>query len=186
VPLRQISTLDLQTPRLHLRNWRQQDWPEFARLNADPEVMEYYPTTLSTDESNELADKISTKLTDQGWGFWAVELKITSQFIGFVGLNQPIYDLPVSPCTEIGWRLAKPFWGMGYATEAGRIALDYGFTILALTEIYSFASTSNLRSISVMKRLNMTDTRQNFEHPIIPPNHPLREHVLYKIDNLSP
>ncbi len=148
--------------------------------------MKYYPSTLSTDESNQLANKITTKLAAQGWGFWAVELKISKQFIGFVGLNQPSYDLPITPCTEIGWRLAKPFWGMGYATEAGRLALDYGFTQLALLEIYSFASVGNQRSINVMKRLNMTNTNQNFEHPLIPSGHPLREHVLYRIDNLTP
>ncbi len=145
--------------------------------------MEFYPATLSSDESNELADKISAKIHANGWGFWAVELKISSQFIGFVGLNNPTYQLPVTSCTEIGWRLAKPYWGMGYATEAGQAALDFGFSQLNLSTIHAFASAANIRSIRVMHRLGMTNTEQNFEHPLIPEHHPLREHVLYKINN---
>lgn len=175
--------IELKTPRLILRAWREADKPVFARINADPAVMKYYPAPLTAEESNDLAAEISHRMDEQGWGFWAVELKTTSKFIGFVGLNNPGYELPVSPCAEIGWRLAKAHWGMGYATEAGHAALDFGFTELQLPSIYSFASVTNTRSVNVMRRLGMNDTRQNFEHPIIPPNHPLREHVLYKINN---
>ena len=183
MPGQVINITELETSRLRLRAWRKEDRIPFAKLNADPEVMRYFPTTLSTEESNDLADQISDRMTNQGWGFWAVERKDSAHFIGFVGLNHPSYELPVTPCTEIGWRLAKPDWGMGYATEAAKAALDFGFTKLHLPTIYSFTSTTNQRSMNVMLRLGMNNTKQNFEHPIIPPHHPLREHVLYKIDN---
>ena len=143
--------------------------------------MQYFPAPLNTQQSNQLAEKISTRLDDQGWGFWAAELKNTAQFMGFVGLNNPTYSLPVSPCMEIGWRLARPYWGLGYATEAARAALQFGFNQLNVDKIYAFASVANTRSINVMLRLGMTDTHKNFEHPIIPAGHTLSEHVLYKI-----
>ena len=99
----------LKTERLLLRQWKQQDYPLFAKLNADPVVMEYYPSILSEDQSNAMADKIQSLLSEQSWGFWAVELIDSKQFIGFVGLHKPTYDLPVRSCVEIGWRLAKEY-----------------------------------------------------------------------------
>ncbi len=101
--------------------------------------------------------------------------------MGFVGLHEPAYELPITPCVEIGWRLAKEYWGKGYATEAGKASLEIAFKILNLQEVYSFASVSNRQSWAVMERLKMKNTNKNFEHPIIPQNNPLREHVLYKI-----
>ncbi len=101
--------------------------------------------------------------------------------MGFVGLHEPTYDLPVTPCIEIGWRLAKEYWGKGYATEAAKTSLDFAFKKLNLPEVYSFASVSNRKSWTVMERLKMVNTKENFEHPDIPKNNPLREHVLYKI-----
>jgi len=147
--------------------------------------MQYFPAPLNTQQSNQLAEKISTRLDDQGWGFWALELKQSAQFIGFAGLNNPDYELPVYPCTEIGWRLARAHWGMGYATEAGKAALPFGFNKLKLSQIYAFATVTNSRSINVMSRLGMTNTHQNFKHPIIPSGHNLSEHVLFKLNNSS-
>jgi len=145
--------------------------------------MKFYPATLNINESNELAGKITTRIKTQGWGFWAVELKTSSKFIGFVGLNNPDYILAVSPCTEIGWRLSRSHCDMGYATEAGQAALTFGFNRLKLSTIYSFASVENTRSIKVMSRLGMTNTSQNFDHPIIPVGHRLSEHILFKKNN---
>lgn len=96
--------------------------------------------------------------------------------------NKPTYELPVTTCVEIGWRLAREYWGKGYATEAAKASLDIGFRKLDLEEVYSFTSVSNWKSRAVMERLNMVNTKSNFEHPMIPQNSPLREHVLYKID----
>jgi len=175
------SIIEINTPRLRLRQWKQNDFPAFARLNADPVVMAYYPDVMSTEESNAMASKIEALITKNGWGFWAVEKKDDKCFIGFVGLHEPTYDLPVTPCIEIGWRLAKEYWGEGYATEAAKQALAVAFGELSLPEVYSFTSVSNTKSRAVMERLGMTNTNMNFEHPIIPEGNPLREHVLYKI-----
>jgi len=178
----QIEITELSTEHLILRQWRDNDLPPFAKLNADLGVMEYYPNTLNLEESNEMARKLKSLLANRGWGFWAVEEKKSNQFIGFVGLHQPTYDLPVTGCTEIGWRLAKSYWGLGYATEAAKMALNYAFTTLNEKEIFSFTPTGNHRSRSVMERIGMQNTKNNFEHPIIPKGHKLRDHVLYKIN----
>ena len=165
-----------------LRQWRIEDRLDFAKINADPVVMAYYPDILTAEQSNAMVDKLESLILQRGWGFWAVELISDKSLVGFVGLHEPTYDLPVTPCVEIGWRLAKEHWGKGYATEAAKVSLDVAFNTLGLSEVYSFASVSNARSRAVMERLNMINTEQNFEHPIIPSYNPLREHVLYKIN----
>lgn len=174
--------IEIETLRLNLRQWRQEDRSAFAKLNSDPIVMRYYPRVLNTSESNAMAQKMELLLHKQGWGFWAVEKRDDTRFIGFVGLNKPAYKLPVTPCVEIGWRLAKDYWGCGYATEAAQACLSVAFNQLGLHEIYSFTSLPNMKSQAVMKRIGMINTHANFEHPMIPENHPLREHVLYLID----
>ena len=176
-----VKITELETERLKLRQWRPSDYIPFAYLNKDPEVMEYYPNTLTELESNKFANKLDSLISNRGWGFWAVELKSTKQFIGFVGLHIPEVVLPFTPCTEIGWRLAKEHWGNGYATEAANAALKYAFETLQVNEVVSFTSLQNVKSKSVMDRLNMVNTMQNFEHPSIPKGHKLREHVLFKI-----
>jgi len=143
--------------------------------------MEFYPNILTELESNSLAEKFYNLILEQGWGFWAVELKSNKQFIGFVGLNKPDAVLPFSPCVEIGWRLAKNYWGKGYATEAAKAVLKYAFETLQLDEVVSFTSIHNIKSKSVMEKLHMINTMQNFDHPNIPAEHKLKEHVLYKI-----
>lgn len=164
-----------------MRQWKQDDWPIFAKINADPAVMEYFPNPLSESESHAIADKIQSLINEQGWGFWAVEVKASTSFIGFVGLNKVLPVLPFYPAVEIGWHLSRTSWGHGYATEAAKAALTVAFETLKLTEVCSFASRDNARSIAVMDRLNMVNAQQNFEHPVVPANSPLREHVLFKI-----
>lgn len=175
--------ITLQTDRLILRQWTAQDRVQFAKINSDPEVMKYYPETLSSEASNAMADKIEDLINTQGWGFWALELKQDSKFIGFTGLHKPHYELPITPCVEIGWRLAKEHWGKGYATEAGRAALNTAFSTLQLPEVYSFATITNSLSIAVMQRLNMKNMHSNFDHPVMPSTSPLKEHCLYKISH---
>lgn len=175
------NVIELETERLNLRQWKDSDYPKFADMNSSPEVMAYYPRTMSKPESDALAYKIQTLISNRGWGFWAVEEKKSNNFIGFVGLHEPTPDLPFSPCVEIGWRLAKDYWGKGYATEAAKAALNFAFGPLNLAKVYSFTSVRNLRSRAVMERLNMINTHRNFEHPKIPPGDPLREHVLYEL-----
>lgn len=171
----------LETDRLLLRQWQAQDFSVFAQLNDDPQVMEYFPSTLNREESDNIAKKCRSLISENGWGFWATELKETDEFIGFVGLHKPKSTLPFSPCVEIGWRLHKNYWGNGYATEAGKEVLRYAFEVLKLNEVVSFTTASNFRSRAVMERLDLANTKQNFKHPDVSRNHHLSEHVLYKI-----
>lgn len=173
--------IEIETERLKLRQWKEADFPVFARINADPEVMQYFPNTYSEQESNAWAIKIQTLINQRGWGLWALETKSDGVFIGFVGLHIPIVKLPFSPCIEIGWRLAKASWGKGYATEAAKAALNIAFEKLKLTEIVSFTAVSNTRSRAVMERLHMENVNQNFFHPSVPEGSAVREHVLYKL-----
>lgn len=172
--------IQLETSRLRLRPWRDEDFAPFAALNADPQVMAHFPATLDRVESDVLAARCQSLIEAQGWGFWATEIKASGDFIGFVGLHRPIAELPFSPCVEIGWRLARPFWGQGYASEAARAALSFAFNDLALAEVVAFTSLENRRSQAVMERLGMRRA-ENFEHPALPPGHPLREHCLYRL-----
>lgn len=178
-----IINMEIETKRLLLRNWTDKDFEDFYALNSDPVVMEYFPKTLVRRESDELAHKARSLIEKNGWGFWACELKGGSDFMGFVGLNSPDYRLPFGPCIEIGWRLAKEYWGYGYATEAGEASLKYAFTQLDVEEVVSFAVTNNTKSIAIMERLGMSNMHSNFSHPKLPRNSPLSEHVLYKIQN---
>jgi len=172
----------LTSERLRLRPWRDEDLPAFAALNADPEVMEYFPKCLSREESDQSAGRIREGLARRGFGFWAVEVPGVSEFIGFTGLSIPSFDAHFTPCVEIAWRLARNFWGFGYATEAARLALAYGFKIAKAEEIVAFTFVENLRSRRLMERLGMTySPEDDFEHPGIPEGHRIRPHVLYRL-----
>ncbi len=172
---------ELETDRLLLRKWIEQDLAILAVLNSDPEVMKYLPALLSREESKAMAEKCKSLISERGWGFWAVEQKSSGKFIGFVGLHTSKSNLPFSPCVEIGWRLLKDCWGKGYATEAAQEALVFAFNTLKLKEVVSFTAISNSRSRSVMDRLGFSNTHQNFEHPGLKKSHLLSAHVLYKI-----
>lgn len=171
---------ELRTPRMLLRQWQETDREPFAEMNADPEVMEHFPGLLSRTESDAFADRLRAGLEERGWGLWAVE--ITGTFVGFVGLSLATFDAPFTPAVEIGWRLARPYWGQGLATEAARAVLDHAFGPLALDEIVSFTATTNLRSQRVMQKLGMHhDPADDFDHPALLEGHRLRRHVLYRI-----
>ena len=164
-----------------MRQWRASDREPFARLNRDPTVMAFFPSLLERTESDALVDRIQGVISKQGWGLWAVELAETKTFMGFVGLHIPAVDLPCSPCVEIGWRLAHAYWGKGYATEAAREALRFGFNDLGLDEIVSYTSVQNERSRRVIKRLNMCEDPDTFDHPQVPVQRGLRQHCLYRL-----
>jgi ribosomal-protein-alanine N-acetyltransferase len=171
----------VRTPRLILRRWRPSDRAPFAAMNADPEVMAHFPAPLTTAESDALADAIEAKDAARGFGLWALEVPGVVPFAGFVGLSVPTFAAPFMPCVEIGWRLAAAQWGRGYATEAGRAVLVHAWGALGLTEVVSFTSAGNARSRAVMARLGMRyDPVDDFDHPNLPPGHPLRSHVLYR------
>ena len=173
---------ELGTERLRLRAWRDEDREPFAALNADPVVMEHYPSMLTYEESDALADRIEARFAEQGWGLWAVEVVDTGEFTGYVGLSPQTWEAHFTPAVEVGWRLAHAYWGRGYAPECGLAALDYAFDVLRLDEVVSFTTVANLRSQRVMQKLGMTrDPADDFDHPALPEGHPQRPHVLYRI-----
>jgi RimJ/RimL family protein N-acetyltransferase len=172
----------LHTDRLILRAWQASDREPFAELNADPVVMEYFPAPLTPAQSDRFADRIEDLWRINGWGLWAVQIAKDQSFAGFVGLNRAEFSAPFTPAVEVGWRLARQHWGQGYATEAARAALGYGFQELDLLEIVSFTSATNTRSQRVMAKLGMQrDPGDDFDHPGIAPGDRLRRHVLYRL-----
>lgn len=181
------SSPALETERLLLRPWRDEDREPFAALNADPRVMEFMPAPLSRTESDALVDRIQRRFEQHGFGWWAVEVPGVAPFIGFVGLAVPRFEAPFTPCVEVGWRLAAEHWGQGYATEAGRASLAFAFDRAGLDEVVSFTATINRPSIRVMERLGMTrDASEDFDHPSVEPGHRLRRHVLYRASAPTP
>lgn len=174
---------ELRTERLLLRQWREDDKAPFAAMNADPVVMEHFPSTLSKKESDEFVDRMRDHLAEHGWGLWALDLVSRGEFIGFVGLWPAGFDpFRSSRLVEIGWRLRADAWGHGYATEAAAAALDHAFETLDLAEVVSFTSAPNVRSRAVMRRLGMShDPDDDFDHPRLPDGHRLKRHVLYRI-----
>ena len=171
-----------QTERLRLRRWRPDDRAPFADLNADPEVMRHFPAIMSRAESDALVDRIEAHFAEHGYGLWAVEVIGSREFIGFVGLAYVPFEAHFTPALEVGWRLARSAWGHGYATEAARAALTFGFDHSDVPEIVSITAVSNVRSQAVMQRLGLTRRPEDdFEHPRLEPGHPLRPHVLYRM-----
>jgi RimJ/RimL family protein N-acetyltransferase len=173
---------EVLTPRLLLRGWRSGDLGPFARLNADPRVTEHFASALERHESDALVTRIGACWAERGYGLWAVEVRASARFVGYVGLWPAEFAAPFTPAVEVGWRLAPEAWGHGYATEGGRAALQHGFGVLGLAEVVSFTAVANARSRRVMERLGMRrDPAGDFEHPHVDPGHPARAHVLYRL-----
>jgi len=173
--------VELRTDRLTLRAWQPEDRMGFRELNADPRVMEFFPSILSAHESDAVADRIEQMLHEQGWGLWAVEVVGVARFIGLIGLNRADATLGY-PVVEVGWRLAAAHWGRGYATEGARAALRYGFHELELDDIVAMTSVGNTRSRRVMSKLGMVhQPGEDFDHPRVPAGSPLVRHVLYRV-----
>ncbi|HEY7527287.1 MAG TPA: GNAT family N-acetyltransferase [Candidatus Limnocylindria bacterium] len=171
-----------RTDRLLLRPWREEDREPFAHMNADPEVREHFPGVMSRSASDAQLDRFRYGWAELGWGPWAVEIPGEVPFIGFVGLAPQ--TAPGHPVVEVGWRLARPYWGRGYATEGAEQALVFGFGTLGLDEIVSFTVPQNTRSRAVMERIGLhRDPADDFDHPRVDPvQYPgLVRHVLYRI-----
>ena len=177
-----MVTPEIATDRLLLRQWRNGDRAPFAALNRDPEVTRYLRGAIDRAESDALVDRFVADWAAHGLGLWAVERTSDGQFIGYTGLWRPAFEAHFTPAVEVGWRLAREAWGHGYATEAARASLRFGFVSLGLEEIVSFTAPDNARSRRVMERLGMhRDPADDFDHPRFPPGHPLRRHVLYRL-----
>ncbi|MET7426274.1 GNAT family N-acetyltransferase [Dactylosporangium sp. NPDC005555] len=177
----------LRTARLELRRWRDEDRAPFAALNADPEVMRFFPRPLTHAESDQMADRIEAQFAELGYGLWAVDVVGTGAFIGFVGLAWQRFPAHFTPALEIGWRLARAAWGHGYATEAAVAARDFAFRPTGpdgagMDEIVSITTRTNEPSQAVMRRIGMTsDPADDFLHPNLAPDHPLADHVLHRL-----
>lgn len=174
----------IETTRLILREWTDEDDAPFAELNADPEVMRHFPKTLTRQESDDLIIRFKKRLTENGYCLWAVELKKNREFIGAIGLSyiDAESDIPHVPFVEVGWRLARNHWRNGYAFEGANASLAYAFNQLNLDAVYAFTAKTNVPSESLMKKLGMTNTQSDFIHPKIAKDSPLQPLCLYKID----
>ncbi|WP_406095453.1 GNAT family N-acetyltransferase [Kitasatospora purpeofusca] len=171
---------DLHTDRLLIRRWRQSDREPWAAMNADPEVRQHLGEPLSRERSDESVARFEADFDRRGYGWWAVEVRETGEFIGFAGLDEVDEEVPFTG-VEIGWRLARSAWGHGYATEAARAVLAFGFDTLRLPEILAVTTATNLRSQAVMTRLGMTrDPADDFDD-LDAPEGPLRPNVLFRL-----
>ena len=169
-----------ESERLGFRRWTDADKEPFARMNADPQVMEYFPKPLTREESDRLIERFEQHTEERGFGIWAVERKEDGAFIGYIGLLEVGFDAGFRDAIEIGWRLDNKFWKQGYATEGAKACLSYAFGVLGLTEICSFTAAINGPSETVMQRIGMVKVK-DFDHPKLEEGSPLRRHVLYKI-----
>jgi|GEM_PF-65393 len=172
----------IRTRRLILRPWREEDLESYAMMNADSRVMEYFPSTLSREESNRQAHLMMKEIPEIGWGFWAVEVPDVANFIGWIGLRKVDFSAHFTPAIEIGWRIAFDYWGHGYAIEGARACLQYGFETLKLKEIVSFTALTNKRSQRVMQQIGMHHSpADDFDHPKLSVDCKVRRHVLYRM-----
>ena len=173
-----MCNIVLETPRLLLRNWQESDLEFFTKMNANPEVMRYFPDPYSRERTKRLFEAIQLEFADFNYGLYATEEKATGLFMGYIGFHRARFAADFCPCVEIGWRLGSAFWNKGFATEGASACLEHGFNNLKFNKVYSFTATKNLPSERVMQKIGMTMDRY-FDHPGVPENHPLRPHVLY-------
>ncbi|HHB78891.1 MAG TPA: N-acetyltransferase [Saprospiraceae bacterium] len=164
--------------RLGFRAWKQEDIGELSAMNKDPDVMEFFPSTLSVADSQDLLNRLQAQYQENHFTFYAVELLQDQSFIGFIGLARTSFEEDFTPCVEIGWRLKKSAWNCGYATEGALRCLDFASHDLGIDGVYSFTPCVNFRSEKVMKKIGMKKVKE-FRHPKIPPHHQLSNHVLY-------
>lgn len=177
-------TPEITTDRLLLRGWRESDRLPYAALNADPEVMRHFPSTLTREQSDQMVDRIEAAWAANSFGLWAVERCDRSEFIGFVGLAAPSWVADFTPCVEVGWRLGRAHWGHAFAPEAALAAVAFGFEHVDLPndEIVSFTTTKNVNSQRVMQKIGMQlDPLREFDHPLTPGWREQR-HVLYSVE----
>jgi RimJ/RimL family protein N-acetyltransferase len=176
-----MSTV-IETARLRMRTWREEDAEPYYQINQDPRVTQYLLGALTIEQVEAFLLRVNEQQEKQGYTLWATELKSTGELIGFIGLNYTDFPAHFTPAVEIGWRLGSSHWGQGYATEGAKAVLEYGFKTCSLKEIVSFTVPENVRSIRVMEKIGLKrDPDGNFPYPKLPEDHPLSSHVLYRI-----
>ena len=165
--------------RLGFRNWQETDVEPMAAINADPDVMEFFPGTKTLQETKKFIERMQQQMGARGYCYFAVDKLEDGAFIGFIGLSYQTYEADFNPCVDIGWRLRKNEWNKGFATEGAKRSLDYGLNELGLNKINCIAPKINLRSENVMKKIGMTKVKE-FIHPMLLHDDRLRECVLYE------
>lgn len=176
------GVVERRTERLLLRAFRDEDREPFAALNADPEVMLWLQGPQERARSDAFVDRVARRWDERGWGLWALERTDTGDFVGYTGLWPAEFEAPFTPAVEVGWRLARTHWGHGFASEAAREALRFGFEDAGLDEVVSFTAVGNERSRRVMERIGLVrDPDGDFEHPSVPEGSPIRPHVFYRL-----
>lgn len=172
----------IETERLILRTWKEDDAEAYFRINQDPKVIEFLRGPLTMEEVRAFIPAVNSHGAKYGYTLWATELKESGALMGFIGLNYTDWAAHFTPAVEVGWRLDSDYWGKGYATEGAKASLEYGFKQCGLKEVVSFTVPANIRSIGVMERIGMTrDPKGDFAHPKLPADHPLSRHVLYRV-----
>ena len=171
----------LTTNRLILRPWRDEDLAPLFAINGDPESMRYFAATMNRAESDAWAARMRAHFAEHGWGFWVVAERAGADFVGVVGLMTIPWQAAFTPAVEIGWRIAPAFRRKGYAEEAARAALDYGFGTLRLPSIVAFTVPGNAASWKLMEKLGMAPAGE-FDHPRLPEGHAYQRHLLYRLD----
>lgn len=167
-----------ESSRLKFRAWKEEDFPFFAAMNANPRVMRFFPAVMTEEESRTMWNRLRAELDEKGYGVYAVELKSSGSLIGLLGFHRADFEADFTPCVEIGWRLVPEAWGYGYATEGAEACLKHGFARLGFGRVYSFTACVNLPSEAVMQRTGMRKTAE-FNHPEVTPDSVLYPHVLY-------
>ena len=175
-------TTIIETERLILRTWEKEDARSYFQINQDPKVIELLRGPLTMEQVNDFTSAMNNQGDKHGYTLWAVELKETGELMGFIGLNYPDWESHFTPAVEVGWRLGSQFWSKGYATEGAKTCLEYGFKKCGLKEIISFTVPSNVRSIRVMEKIGLKrDLNGDFAHPKLATDHPLSQHILYRL-----
>jgi RimJ/RimL family protein N-acetyltransferase len=182
VEIEMIDSPIIETERLILRQWRDDDLDAFAQMSMDPRVMAFFPSVQDRQTCQDTVAWIAASFAEVGFAYWSVEIKGASSFVGLIGLSIPSFQATFTPCVEVGWRLAHDYWGHGYATEGALASLKFGFETKGLNEIVAFCVHNNMASRAVMERIGMTrDVAGDFDHPSLDPASPLCPHVLYRI-----
>ncbi len=176
------APIELRTPRVLLRQWKDSDFADYATLNADPMVRRFFPSVLDRAVSNAEGERIRSGIAQRGWGMWALEIPGEIPFAGFVGLNPPMFPAIWQPAVEIGWRLPQTAWGKGFASEAAEASLYFAFEHLRLPQVIAFSVVPNKPSHAVMERIGMTRWHGvEFDHPRVPADWSLKRHLVHRI-----
>jgi len=180
--VKQEYVAPLESERLLLRSWRDEDVRQWVAMSADPRVMRFFPSTYEADRATVMAQTFRERLEADGYGWWVLEAKNVSPFVGVIALQKVPFEAHFTPAFEIGWRLKPEFWGRGYASEGSKLATLFAFDVLNLDEIVAMSAVQNIPSQRVMERLGMThDPRDDFDNPRLEDGHPLRRHALWRL-----